>query len=47
MPRLPAWFQPAAVVAAVLIGAILLGGIVSVPYRSLKAPMGYDQSRLH
>lgn len=47
MPRLPAWFQPAAVVVVVLIGAILLGGIVSVPYRSLKAPMGYDQSRLH
>lgn len=47
MTNTPGWIKPVATVVAVLILAILIAGIASVPFRSLRAPEGYDQSRLH
>lgn len=47
MSHTPSWLKPVAVVVAVTIVGILLAGIFTVPYRSLVAPSGYNQSRVH
>lgn len=43
----PSWLKPVAIVAALLVAGILIAGILMVPYRSMKAPEGYDQPRIH
>jgi len=43
----PGWIKPVAIVVAAAIAAVLIGGVLMVPYRSLKAPEGYDMSRVH
>ncbi|HER34496.1 MAG TPA: hypothetical protein ENO19_03400, partial [Halothiobacillaceae bacterium] len=47
MKNNPTWIKPVAIVVAAAIAAVLIGGILMVPYRSLKAPKGYDMSRVH
>lgn len=47
MQPMPRWLKPISVSVAVLIAAILLAGIVLVPYTSSRPPEGYNQSRLH
>lgn len=47
MPKLPPWLKTLGHVVAIIVGGILLGGIIAVPARSLTAPSGYDQSRVH
>lgn len=43
----PRWFRILGVAVAVATLAVLLAGIIGVPYRATRAPEGYDQSRLH
>lgn len=43
----PSWLKPLSVVVAVLVVGLLIAAILSVPFRSMQAPTGYDQSRLH
>ena len=45
--HLPKWFKVMAVIGAVLIAGILIGGILSVPYRFVKSPHGYEMPRVH
>ena len=47
MQNHPTWLKPLAIVVAATIAAVLIGGVLMVPYRSLKAPEGYDQPRAH
>jgi hypothetical protein len=47
MQNQPTWLKPLAIVVAATIAAVLIGGVLMVPYRSLKAPEGYDQPRAH
>jgi hypothetical protein len=44
---MPKWLKPLAVVVAGLLPAILIAGIVSVPYRATLPPEGADQPRVH
>ncbi|MCA9972104.1 MAG: DUF4396 domain-containing protein, partial [Anaerolineales bacterium] len=41
------WLKPLGVVLAVLMVALLLAGILAVPWRSMRPPEGYDQPRVH
>lgn len=43
----PSWLKPAAVVVAVLVVGLLLAAVISVPFRSMRGPSGYDQPRVH
>ncbi len=43
----PSWLKPLGVVVAVLVVGLLIAGILGVPFRSLLAPGGYDQPRMH
>jgi len=45
--HLPKWFKVMAVIGAVMIAGILIGGILSVPYRFVKSPHGYEMPRVH
>ena len=47
MGKVPPALKSAATVVAVLIAALLLAGIFTVPYRNAKPPEGYDQPRVH
>lgn len=47
MQQSPPWIKPAATAVALLVAALLLAGIFMVPYRSMQAPEGYDQPRVH
>jgi hypothetical protein len=43
----PNWLKPISVIVAVLVVALLIAAILSIPFQSAQAPSGYDQSRLH
>ncbi|MCL4294624.1 MAG: DUF4396 domain-containing protein [Anaerolineae bacterium] len=45
--NLPTWFKTVSVAVAVLVVALLLAGILAVPYRSMRPPEGYEQPRMH
>ncbi len=45
--QVPSWLRPVAVVTSLLVAGILIGAILMVPYRSMKAPGGDDQPRIH
>lgn len=45
--NMPTWLKPLGVTVAVLLAALFLAGELGVIYRGVKAPEGYDQSRLH
>lgn len=45
--NVPNWLKPLGVTVAILVAALLLAGIFAVVYWGVKAPTGYDQSRLH
>lgn len=47
MMHTPSWLKPVGVAVAVLLVALFLAGELGVIYRGVKAPEGYDQSRLH
>lgn len=47
MMNAPSWLKPIGVAVAVLLVALFLAGELGVVYRGVKAPEGYDQSRLH
>ncbi|MBZ0306227.1 MAG: hypothetical protein K8I82_09180, partial [Anaerolineae bacterium] len=47
MKHHPRWLKPIALGVGILIAAILIAGILLVPYTSIQPPEGYEQSRLH
>lgn len=47
MINMPQWLKPVSVTVAVLAAALLLAGIIAVPYRFTTPPEGYEQPRLH
>lgn len=46
MMNIPNWLKPLGATVAVLLAALFLAGELGVIYRGVKAPEGYDQSRL-
>ena len=45
--NVPSGLKPLGVAVAILLAALLLAGVFAVVYSGIKAPTGYDQSRLH
>lgn len=43
----PSGLKLVAIIVAVLVAGVLVAGVFLVPFRSTRASMGYDQSRLH
>ena len=47
MQKSPEFLKPVGVVLAILVAGILMGGIISVPYRAVQEPSGYSMPRVH
>lgn len=46
-PEQPSWLKPIGAIVAILMVALLLAGMIAVPWRSTRPPQGYTQPRLH
>ncbi len=46
-PNVPKWLQPLATATVILVAALLIAGLITIPYRAAQAPHGYDQPREH
>ena len=47
MPGVPRWMAPAGTAVSVIVIALLLAGMLGVPYRATRPPEGYEQPRAH
>lgn len=47
MPSIPNWLRPVSTITTILLAAVLIAGVLAIPYHATRSPEGYDQPRLH